>query len=994
MKPPIFTAQFIRLLLLIQLKNYVVAYNTCMVYVYRITAICMSSADHNVNDVMKRMELCVQVQQLHLKCVHRESQLSLNWASQEQHTMPCGWLGLQAQFKTRRHGISWEIQVAVSFNLNLTFHHFNFPMPKGKCQMFQSSEVLLVARRVMQSAEDDYALCGKRSHFSIKWDHSTAAIMYMAVKERKLWGNFLMSYQVCESAKEKWQNHIIRDGALVPPDSKKQLYLANFPPSGNHDRLCEYSYHLLGDRLRQLAVRLQFQTLDFSDRNLEIWTYEGPTISSVHRHPYNREILSGDWINFATFQGVLQMLCSISDCLFIRVIYKWELVTQMTPGIWPNFDTSKSVEISFPSEKWCLPNNNLVYCSFSLYNFAELNMRIDFVEVTFSGPDYPGLRDDACLLSGLTVTDNARFRAIVNQDTMFNVHGDKERELVADNIYPALTTCYHVPAQGEGNATEGLPLDSFVSLTPGVFILIYAYGGYIDLETSRVSLTVSETPCVGLHFGCPTVQFDAILMENTMIYSIDETDIEETRARFCPVPDKMMLYYINPYFKKDGYPIDFLIRYLWCTSYREVDKIWSTIGYVVSDLSSYSDDDKKCVTLETNPYMTANIAGCSLVQFDLLNQAHTVAVEINRFDSLWCSIHQNHLEAWSLHNASRSSVSLRLWDASALPAQTSEIAGTFVMLMIAHLQACISYEMSVSTNCTPFAVHHRSAKPTQSFFDHFHQNTFVYVQCYEYRIPVQMGNMYHTYISPSDVVKYLLVATSKKYTIDDPYTISRLSVSLGRLMPSLTFSLRSSYCPSMCRMFYITVAFEDTNNYIQWRLDLLHSDSYRISLYRAPLYKWMMWITMMADDMECKTASCEVSLKPSLILKECNETSKCAWHSAHRHLPPIQPGEAVASAVSESHIFAQYTHFWTKKKYTWTEAENLCIDCGMQIASISSEDEFMIVTDMLYGKGYLSVSDLSAEHWILTPCRLNMTICIAYVGLKLEVRINQSIKFL
>ena len=185
------------------MQNYVVAGNTWMVYVYRITAICMSSANNNLNGVMKKMESCVQVQQLHLKCVNHESQLSLNWASQEQHTMPCGWLGLQAQFKTGRLRMSWEIEVAVSFNLNLTFHHFNFPMPKGKCQMFQSSEVLLVARAATQSSEGDYALCGKGSHFSIQWDHSIAAVMYMAMKERKLWGNFLMSYQVCERGVEK-----------------------------------------------------------------------------------------------------------------------------------------------------------------------------------------------------------------------------------------------------------------------------------------------------------------------------------------------------------------------------------------------------------------------------------------------------------------------------------------------------------------------------------------------------------------------------------------------------------------------------------------------------------------------------------------------------------------------------------------------------------------------------------------------------------------------
>ena len=268
-----------------------------------------------------------------------------------------------------------------------------------------------------------------------------------------------------------------------------------------------------------------------------------------------------------------------------------------------------------------------------------------------------------------------------------------------------------------------------------------------------------------------------------------------------------------------------------CTSYSTVDRIWSTIGYVVSYLSSSSEDYKKCLTLETNPYTTENSEICSLMQFDRLNQAHTVAVEVDRFGSLWCSIYPTYFKAFALHNEGNSSASRPLRYAIPLSAQTSKITGTVAMLTIAHYHPCISYEMSVSTNCTPFDAHRRPVNSTQSLFHHFHLNAFVYVQCYEHLIPVQMGNIYHTYISPPDPVKYLLVATSRNYTIDDPFTVSRLSVSLGRLMPSLTFSLRSSYCPSMCRIFYLTVSFEDTNNYIQWKLYFQHSDGYQISLY-------------------------------------------------------------------------------------------------------------------------------------------------------------------
>ena len=168
----------------------------------------------------------------------------------------------------------------------------------------------------------------------------------------------------------------------------------SLPSSGIHERLFGHSFHLVGNRLQQLVARFQFQTFNFSGRNVEVRAYEGPTSYSVHQHPDDKKLMSGDWINFATFQGVFQIQCWISDCWFIGVTYKWELVTKITPGFWPNFDRSKSLEISFPSETWCLPNNNLVYCSFSLYNFAELNLRIDFVEVTFSNTRRDKIRNE------------------------------------------------------------------------------------------------------------------------------------------------------------------------------------------------------------------------------------------------------------------------------------------------------------------------------------------------------------------------------------------------------------------------------------------------------------------------------------------------------------------------------------------------------------------------------------------------------------------------
>lgn len=77
---------------------------------------------------------------------------------------------------------------------------------------------------------------------------------------------------------------------------------------------------------------------------------------------------------------------------------------------------------------------------------------------------------------------------------------------------------------------------------------------------------------------------------------------------------------------------------------------------------------------------------------------------------------------------------------------------------------------------------------------------------------------------------------------------------------------------------------------------------------------------------------------------------------------------------------------WTTTEYAWHEAEETCQLIGMHLASISTPEEFQLVTGVLSGESYKTYSFL--EQNILTPCRTRTALCIIYLGLQLEVSLQ------
>lgn len=77
--------------------------------------------------------------------------------------------------------------------------------------------------------------------------------------------------------------------------------------------------------------------------------------------------------------------------------------------------------------------------------------------------------------------------------------------------------------------------------------------------------------------------------------------------------------------------------------------------------------------------------------------------------------------------------------------------------------------------------------------------------------------------------------------------------------------------------------------------------------------------------------------------------------------------------------FAAHHFLWRPGEYSWNEAHSMCGDIGMNLASITSTYEYNIVRGLLMGQGTTKY-----EHWLLTPCRLETTVCLVFLGLHVD----------
>ena len=121
---------------------------------------------------------------------------------------------------------------------------------------------------------------------------------------------------------------------------------------------------------------------------------DGPGPRNIHS--INAKVC--DWILFRTFQGIVQIKCEFDDCKSLVLLH-----TREDPEYWHHktLTITSSATLDFKRIQ-----GGMYYQSLKIYP-ANPNgsLQVDFVEVTFHGPDYPDNYVDAesCLMGGVVM---------------------------------------------------------------------------------------------------------------------------------------------------------------------------------------------------------------------------------------------------------------------------------------------------------------------------------------------------------------------------------------------------------------------------------------------------------------------------------------------------------------------------------------------------------------------------------------------------------------
>ena len=105
------------------------------------------------------------------------------------------------------------------------------------------------------------------------------------------------------------------------------------------------------------------------------------------------------------------------------------------------------------------------------------------------------------------------------------------------------------------------------------------------------------------------------------------------------------------------------------------------------------------------------------------------------------------------------------------------------------------------------------------------------------------------------------------------------------------------------------------------------------------------------------------------------------FHSSNS-ISQVETNTVAAPDQQGESSFAEYHFIWGRTLLSWTDADGICRSIGMQLATIANEDEYDIVRGLLWGQGYRAGTILN-EDWITTPCRLELAVCLVFLGLQL-----------
>lgn len=873
------------------------------------------------------------------------------------HT-PCGRGMLAPQAHHGRRFVEFVIKVHDYFQINATFVQFNLPMPHGQCELLETSESVELRAPEQRSI----AFCGQRPPFSVRWKSHVLYLMYQSIQGYPTTGRFELTYQVCEPSASPFEEiKVLTSGTTAHLffNTTTVVSLKGIGHRAISKSTARYSFHIIAQRVHALDVAIR---KPFTYRGpLEVRAFEGPSPAEILRHPMDQILLEEEWIFFYTFQAYLQLDCN-TQCSKLLVGYAFQIATHTAVNV--NL-TSDTLWLQYPSPG-CRQDGfdermgSLILCVYSIgTNDVDRTVKVSFDEIALSGPDYLGDEsgEHTCLLGGVTVMDKVRLSLLLQPEKHAEIHGQRLEDHVIDNIFPEITVCHQVPFL-EGNGEDisyELPLKTFTSMTSDLFVIMYAYGHHIDLNRTRLAISVSSSFDVGVQIGCPVIEEDGYLSIGLGLFFRHEI-FQLTKAVACQTGSNVLLYHINP---RNSY----ILTIMYCGSTKRQTRV-----YLISPLGDAKSKRRLLVQTNRHPTVAQSLA-CSIFEKDShLRFRHRYALKAKASHSIAC---QESSFLYGIYQVDQR---------ADLPTTIHErFSGNTsgIMLQVALYPKCHWAQINIAAQCQSLTSISATTITEYDIMESFTPKGYSFL-CDRYDLP-EMSNTkgvsYQLHV-PDGSDMHLLrtsIMTNKKLG-------SLTAYMLDLEVASWQFSLVLTYdqCPSACRSFELSIAYTETTTgsivWMMWDVNMGEKNEFAIDIQQIALGEWVVYLTRITNNLTCVGSHCQ----ETVVIKSVKPTPSIQNTRLSGTFTLPSESMPITSSV-------RYSFVWRDGQYTWMEAESVCEKMGMVLASISSNDEFSIVTDLLSGEGNPLWLLKSVEHPIFTPCRLEASICTVYIGLQLQV---------
>ena len=499
----------------------------------------------------------------------------------------------------------------------------------------------------------------------------------------------------------------------------------------------------------------------------------------------------------------------------------------------------------------------------------------------------------------------------------------------------------------DGSIIYKFPLTRFLSTTDAIVLVVYAYGGYVNLHTSSIKLRVQQTYCMGLFIYCPVVTGNGILVvEKTNCYFFDRTEREGLMREKCSGQHMLTVLLRPPLLLPNG-RID-STRYFhiyYCQEKSRLSGHTNTSFIVDGFKKGQAERGYICLATQTNPFdglSSTRAHRCNYV--DHIQSTHTYSnIRFHQILSLQnslvvpCSIEETF---GNNANAQMNEIALRQNEGKPL--------------FLSHISQCIHLEMEIVVECRGFVALAGKSDPDAL------EDSIRVSRCSPQVVTFTKENNAFAIKWSVDGFLQLLYEFLQ---IGQPLKLTRtasFAIYLGEQFSRINFQ-QTSDCPKECQEIDIFLIYKDYtgNNFVTmtWNVNFRRSNIFTLHMYTVPFLNILVWLGAKTPKEVCFVPKCDILVDKNIVRVT----------NTHQY---------TATTVSDKkRLSASYTYVWTLRNLTWTSANAICSDLGMQLLSIASEDELELITTFLIGDG------------LLTPCRLETPLCAIFIGLQVQVSI-------